>query len=360
MFPYLLLFVIIALPALFMTSRPFVHQRPWLAVCSAVLVIAIGLRLEVGGDWYVYLRLFRLSSYQSFGEAVAQPDPAYSLASWAMAQLKLGMWAVNTICAVVFTVGLIELSRLQRNPMLAVTAAVPYLVIVVAMGYTRQGAAIGLTMLALARFGTKDTARVFIYLVAAAAFHRSAVVVFPLVAMAYARETWMAPVVLAALALAAYVLFVSGTSDKLVVNYLQAGMSSSGAAIRVAMTVIPALLLFMFRKRFPFDRRQLRLWSIYSVASLAAVAAYLVSPSSTAVDRIVLYLIPLQLVILSTLPSLFAPAPRQSVPIASAVISYSLAIEVVWLTVGQSAWAWLPYRSYIWMPNGYVERYHRR
>jgi hypothetical protein len=43
----------------------------------------------------------------------------------------------------------VSFCRTQPRPWLALTLAFPYLVVVVAMGYTRQGVAIGLEMLAL-------------------------------------------------------------------------------------------------------------------------------------------------------------------------------------------------------------------
>ena len=93
--------------------------------------------------------------------------------------------------------------------------------------------------------------------------------------------------------------------------------------------------------------------------SLLAIAAYLLSPSSTPIDRLALYLIPIQIVVLSRLPGLFAHADRPTMSIVTAVVAYSLAVQLVWLTFGQFAWAWLPYQNYLWTPTEDLEGFHR-
>ena len=61
--------------------------------------------------------------------------------------------------------------------------AVPYIVIVVAMGYTRQGAALGIIMAGLADYLRRESImRLAAYIAFAATFHATAVLAFILVA----------------------------------------------------------------------------------------------------------------------------------------------------------------------------------
>jgi hypothetical protein len=66
----------------------------------------------------------------------------------------------------------------------------------------------------------------------------------------------------------------------------------------------------------------------------------LVLPSSTAVDRLALYVMPLQIAVLSRFPLLFGPAGTVIVAL------YSLAIEFVWLNFTTHARFWIPYQIY--------------
>jgi len=180
MLPYFALFGFFAVPAVTTATKAAGARDRGLWLGALVLVLAIGLRLEVGGDWYVYLRLFRGLQTAELGTVLGNSDPAYSLVSWTVAQLGLRIWAVNLVCAAIFTYGLISLARLQPNPWLALLVSVPYLVIVVAMGYTRQSAALGLLMVALSHQVRGNPLRMIVSLLIAAAFHKSAVITIPL------------------------------------------------------------------------------------------------------------------------------------------------------------------------------------
>jgi hypothetical protein len=74
---------------------------------------------------------------------------------------------------------------------------------------------------------------------------------------------------------------------------------------------------------------------------------FLVSPASTAVDRIALYMLPLQLVVFSYFPDVINRETVRDVtaPVAGVVLYYGL-VQFVWLNFAAHAFAWLPYRFY--------------
>ena len=76
----------------------------------------------------------------------------------------------------------------------------------------------------------------------------------------------------------------------------------AGAGVRVAMNALPGLIFLLFHKRFVLTSEQRQLWTYMAWASIAFVGLLVVSPSSTAVDRVALYLIPLQLFVWSHFP----------------------------------------------------------
>jgi hypothetical protein len=108
------------------------------------------------------------------------------------------------------------------------------------------------------------------------------------------------------------------------------------------MLVLAAVLYLAAYKRFDFDERQRRIWLNFSIASLAALLLLFVSPSSTAVDRTALYLIPLQLAVLPHVPYVYT---RQSFG-TLLVILYSATVQFVWLNFGVFAMWFVPYRVY--------------
>ena len=315
---------------------------------ALVLSVAIGLRYQVGCDWKPYLYIFRAVNTGDLQSALKITDPAYGVLNWLAGAAGAGIWAVNLACAAIFSFGLVAFCRREPNPSLAVAVAVPYLAVVVAMGYTRQSAALGLVLYAAAQLRDGRYLKIVVSFLLAAAFHKSSVVVIPFFAVTATRNKFLSVLAFGLLSFIAFQLFLSDSLEQLNEAYLQRGYASSGAGIRVAMNVVPALVLLGFSRRFRFCSRERAFWSVCALASLAAVVALWVSPSSTAVDRVSLYLIPLQIAVLARLPLAFGHADRQNMLLVVAVIAYSLAVELVWLNFGQFSRCWVPYQNFLW------------
>ena len=145
-----------------------------------------------------------------------------------------------------------------------------------------------------------------------------------------------------------YRLMLEDSVDALTVNYIEAQYDSSGAAIRVAMNAVPAVLFLFYRRRFVLTQAERTFWSWMSLGALGFVVLLVVSPSSTAVDRIALYWIPLQLFVLSRLPNAIGNPNGLNSLLVSGVVAYSAAVLFVWLVFATHAFAWLPYNNLIW------------
>jgi hypothetical protein len=315
-----------------------------LAFVAAVLLI--GFRHEVGGDWWTYLDHLHAARWETLGMVLSEgADPGYRLFNWLADRLGLGIYAVNLACGAIFVAGLFAFCRRQPNPWLALAVAVPYFLIVVAMGYSRQSVAAGLTMFGLVALADGSRLRFVLWLALAATFHRSAVILVPLAVLAGDRHRVWAALWVGGAALLLYLLLLSETIDSLYAAYIEAQYASEGALVRVAMNAVPAILFLALRRRFPLTDGERRLWTWVSLLALIFVPALIVSPSSTAVDRVALYLIPLQLFVFARLPQTLAPM-FGNLPATLAVLAYYGAVLFVWLAYAAHAFAWLPYRFY--------------
>lgn len=341
---YWALFAFFALGSLFARADGGrTRSRPFLALGAIITGLLIGFRYNVGGDWATYDYWFSYAGRVSLGRVLKFGDPAYQLLNWGVAQLGFEIWAVNLVCGGIFTWGLWRFCKDQSEPWLALAVAIPYMVIVIAMGYTRQAVALGILMAGLVSFHRNSSAlRFAIYVAAAATFHKTAVVAFPLVALASPRNRALNLLVVAATSVLLYDLFLGDAMDEFVKHYIKTGYSSQGAAIRVTMTLVAALILWLGRKKFALNETEWRLWRNFSLASLAALVLLFALPSSTAVDRMSLYIIPLQLAVLSRVPL----ATGSQLGGRVAVLGYSALVEFVWLNYAQFAKAWVPYQFY--------------
>ncbi len=352
MLPYWLLFVLVAWratvrlpPAVAADAR----WSDWWRLMFVLLVLMIGLRHEVGGDWFSYVEHIRMASFDTLQQVLKQGDPAYGLLNWLAARLDLGPYFVNTVCAALFALGLVVFCRAQPLPWLALVVAVPYLVTVVAMGYTRQGVAIGLAMLALVALADRKILRFVVFVALAATFHKSAVILMPLAVLGDARHRGWTALWVGVASVLFYVLLLQDSVEALSAGYLVAKYDSSGAAIRVAMNAVPAVLFLWFRQRFVMASNDRTFWTWMALGALAFIVLLVVSPSSTAVDRVALYWIPLQLFVLSRLPDAMAQQPELNAIWTRLVVAYSAAVLFVWLFFASHAFAWLPYQFYPWV-----------
>ena len=344
MFPYWLLFAYVAGGALLSETRRHPNQLVSSFFVGGIVLIAlmIGLRYDVGADWETYKLLFSYAGYTDLERSLALGDPAYQMLNWVVRQIGGEFWLVNFICAIIFSWGLLRFTQVQPIPWLALLVAVPYLVIVVAMGYSRQAVAIGVLMAGLAAVQRgATTIRFAMYVAVAALFHKTAVVALPLVVFSSERNRLVN--MLAGL-LAIYMFynsFLADSVDKFVSNYIKAEYSSQGAAIRVVMNMVPATVFFFFRHRLGFSERERRVWFYHSVAAVGLLVLLMVLPSSTAVDRLALYVMPLQIAVLSRAPIILGVRAGTIL-----VLVYSLAVQFVWLNFASHAKYWLPYQFY--------------
>lgn len=358
MWPYWLLFLVPscwAIAKLKLTPKAAMMARegrwPFVWKCTfVILVLMVGLRYEVGGDWVQYLEM--LDSYTEnpiTDTEFSFQDPAFIIFNFLSVQSGLGIYLLNFLSALFFSWGLIVFCQDQPRPWLALAVAVPYLITVVAMGYTRQGVAIGIAMVAMIALGRGSIFRFVLWIAFAATFHKSAVILLPMAVLANTKRRIFTFFWVGVAGLLLFALMVQEALSFLMGGYIESGMQSSGAAIRVAMNAFPALLFLLFRKRFQLSPGQYSFWSWMSWSALLLIGLLMISPSSTAVDRIALYWIPLQLFVLSRLPNALGRFNGNNLLWVLAVVAYSATVHFVWLFYADTAFAWLPYQFYPWV-----------
>lgn len=342
--PYWLLFGLVAIGALVEGEPKDGRNTPLLLGFVAVLLaVLIGFRYHVGSDWFPYQRMYDVAGRVDLQTIFSREDPGYHLLNWLAQQAGLRLWAVNLACGAIFSWGLLRFSRQQPLPWLAFLVAIPYLGIVVAMGYSRQGVAIGIILAGLAAVQRgASSLRFAIYVAIAALFHQTAIVVIILVIFSGTRTRALNIIAALAIALLSYNLFLAQSIDRLFGGYLQSELTSQGTAIRVALVCGPAILFLLQRRRFAFPPQEDRIWRNFSLAAVAALAGFFILSSSTAVDRVALYLLPLEIVILSRIPVAYG------FPILSraGIIMLCGLIQFVWLNFAAHAQDWIPYRFF--------------
>ena len=342
MIPYWFMFVFPAVLAI-TYNRPEVASQKGLWFFVGVLyALLIGLRYQVGGDWVPYINTFDAINGLEFTDAITATDPGYAALNWLSGLIGADIYGVNLVCGGLFMGGLIAFSRQQPIPWLALCIGVPYLLIVVAMGYSRQGVALGLIFWALAALKDGRVRKFFVLVACAALFHKTAAVFFAFGLLSTARHG-----IFKVLAWAGFVFLISAALlfeyyESLWENYIGYDLSEGGA-VRVWMNSVPAFIFFLYRKRWQQLWGDAGVWTWIAITALGCIP--LVGIASTPTDRMALYLTPLQVAAYSRLPA-FANSQELRFLLVLGVVAVYGAVLGVWLNFSYYAnCCWIPYQT---------------
>ena len=352
MLPYWLFFLAPALAAL--ASGPLVRMRAdgtrplridatWMLMIVALTLI-IGFRFEVGGDWGNYYRWLLRAANLNFSDLRASDDLGYWALNILSVKLGLGMTGVNTFGAFFFSIGLVVFCRSLPRPWLALACAMPYLVTVVAMGYTRQSIALGLVMIGLVMLGRQRFVVFVLWALAAALFHKTAVVLIPIAGLTVSKNRFLSLSLVAAATALGYVTFLADSAENLINTYADANIVSGGALIRLGMNAVPATLFLLYRQRFLISPGEKKLWLIFSLIAVGMFLAFFPTSLSTALDRMALYIIPLQLMAFAHLPDAIGVFGRRNQAIVALILLYYATTLFAWLNFATHSTYWMPYQ----------------
>jgi len=311
------------------------------------LVLIIGLRHEVGGDWYQYLWYVENSEGLSFEDSLNTYEPAFSILNLLASKLNLGVYFVNFIFAIIFSLGLLSFCRIQNRPWLAVLVCVPYLITVVGMGYSRQAVAIGLVMIGFINLFKENTFKFIINIFVAALFHKTALILIPFFLLTKSNNKKYKFIIICFIIIILYTFISIDYLESLKIGYIDSEYESTGATIRVSMNSVPAIIFLIYKNNFKLSAIQRNFWFWMSCSAILFIPLLFFSPSSTAIDRIALYWIPIQIVVWSGLPS--AVPHRLNLLCFYFIIIYCFLIYLVWLNYSNHSFLWIPYQFYPWV-----------
>jgi hypothetical protein len=107
---------------------------------------------------------------------------------------------------------------------------------------------------------------------------------------------------------------------------------------------VPAIFYLTVSKRLPFSDQERNMWRNFSLLAIASVPMLFVIQSTTAVDRLLLYAFPLQIMMLAWLPYLFRGRAQQ-LGIILAILIYLGLQQYVFFNYALNAYAYIPYRN---------------
>ncbi len=339
---------------LYLAFQSFYRKGSWINQNTIPLIIFltlfIGLRHQVGGDWGSYMQSMQLAKGVELPSIIALlkgDESGYFIFEWIGANVFGGIYLVNTLCAFIFSVGLVLFCRNQPRPWLALLIAFPYLVIMVAMGYTRQGVSIGLEMLALLAIQNRKFIPFFIWIAIASTFHKTSLLILLLPAFLLPKKLkFIVLIRIILILLAGYGIFSSAFSSESVgvmFGYYES-FESKGAYIRVGISLVYSIAYLFTEKKYQLAPASKKIWRLMSFATVIFAIALLAKAPTSMIDRLALYVIPIQMVVGSSIPYQRILGISQFFW-KEIIVFASVMILTIWLFFGDYSVYWVPYNN---------------
>ena len=311
---------------------------------SVILIIFIGFRHEVGGDWDIYkfdfknnakfFSLYPLTFYRDFG---------YDLIQYITETLNLEIYGLNLIQAIIFVYGLTRFCKIFANDnyWLALLISFPYLVTVVAMGFTRQSTAIGLVLIALTYFKDNKLSFFFVFSFLAILFHKSSIIFIPIILLAGLNINLKYLFLVFSIILISLIVILPEL-HRIESGYINKDSIyiSKGVIYRISLNIFSGLIFIIFYKKLKFEK-MINLLLFYSFL-FNIIMIFFISDYSTFVDRIIIYFVFMQIIIFSRLHYII---PQYKILFNFYVVLIYSIIYFIWLNFSIHSYAWLPYKN---------------
>ncbi len=307
-----------------------------------VLIIFIGLRYEVGGDWFQYLAMF-----DQIQNNIFRTDIGYSLINLFSNSLGMGIYGVNFISALLFLYGLYTFfNTFKIKYSYGLLISFPYLIMIVSMGYTRQAIALGMLMVVYSAIYKKQVFKSVLFFILAILFHKSAIL-GSIVFFTNQNIPKKYLITMFLFIVSILVLLFTLLQNELLIMwrvYVLDAMKSSGGIIRVGLNILASILFFIYYSKWMKFYDDAYIWKLFAYISLVMFIVLLVTGSSTMVDRVMLYFYPLQIIVFSRVVYLIKNKQLKQIYFLALVSLYS-GVLFVWLLFASHKFSWIPYRN---------------
>ena len=340
---------LLTIPIFALFSQVTIEKRLQIVILKFVgllFILFIGFRHVVGGDWIPYIQIFNevknIPNLESLFLIALMNDIGYVMLNYFVNSVEGNIYVVNLLSAFIFVYGLWKFILSQENPWLVLLISIPFLIYIVAMGYTRQSIAVGLIFAAIVNLQEQKKTWYWIQLMLSVFFYKPAIIFLMLGIFSMDISTFKKYTAVLIFSLVSYYL-LSVTFGNLVNSYVDLSkehMVSYGAVPRVLMNAIPASILLLNLEKLQIPESTKKLF--ISMSWLILLTTVFVFFRSTPVDRIQVFLMPVQLLVMSRIAFLVRPVYIKQFFIVATVVLY-ITMLIVWLNTAKTRHAWIPY-----------------
>lgn len=312
-----------------------------------IFALFTGSRVEIGGDWGTYLKnYYILGKNFNLRDFNVRSDWGFEILSYFFYINKQPIFFLNLLISFFNFLCLYFFLRDKDYKWIFLIISVPFFVIVLQIGFIRQSVAISFIILSMLAIKKNYYLSFMICMILGMMFHKSSLLIFLIMILSIDRLLSVILKYSIFFIFIGIIIYLSrGDFGNLYSNYLiNISTDSKGAIPRLILVCVPSIIYLLFYNKFNFSLFEKKFFLILSLLTFILIP--LVISYSTLVDRLLIYLLPFQLVIYSSISSLSKNENIKKL-INSSVISLFILYLFVWLNFSNSSQRWVPYSSFI-------------
>ena len=127
--------------------------------------------------------------------------------------------------------------------------------------------------------------------------------------------------------------------------YVYSNYDSKGAIIRLLLNLFPSIFIIIFIRHFKFKTIEKNIWLSVSVINILLFLLFFIINGSAALDRISIYLTPIQIVAFTHMPEILSKKGYLNKFIIFNIVTIYALILFVWIKYSDNSENWLPYNN---------------
>ncbi len=306
------------------------------------LIIFIGLRFQVGGDWFQYEDIFRLTIERNIIFDVKN-DVIFTLLVRLIAIIGQDIVVLNLILALIFVYSINYFIDKETDWFLVYVTIIPIYIIIIGMGFIRQASAIAFFLLSTKLMFNNSFIRSGLFFIFSLGFHKT-ILPYGIIYFLSIKNIYQFFLISLTL-IASFILFYDNFI-RLLYYYAGEGVHfiSFGSIQRLGIIFLFATIFIIFQKKLINNDNERRV--ILTLSIIVLIITPFVFFYSSAIDRLAFYAIPVQIFCIMRSHRLFK-SKNKYLLFKLGIYFISLLIIFVWINFSIHKVGWLPYQNYL-------------
>tara|TARA_B100000242_G_C43054806_1_gene493401 strand:- start:957 stop:2078 length:1122 start_codon:yes stop_codon:yes gene_type:complete len=364
MISYFIPFIILTLLTSFEYSKKFdflVRNKFLYFLVFLFFIIFIGLRYEIGCDWFDYKEMFEKYNALSLIEIIQRnlffKQRIQELGHIFITSISYNIYFLNLIYSILFTLPLFYFCSKLKRTYFSLLISYPYYIIVVGMGPIRQAASISIFMLSILFISKRKFYSHILITIISSLLHQSSILFNGLIMGSFSGHIKKIKLSKKNIILLLFISLVIVFSLPSLINkvyfyishyrHIMPGGSrlitpAKGAYYIWFINFIPSIIFLKNIKKFKFKK------SLNKILIILSIFEFLLLPiiffNSIIAYRLLLYFFPSSIFITSYIPDLEILNIKK-LYFLNIIISSALISLIVWLKFAFHASCWVPYKN---------------